>query len=130
MDHVNDCMTVRNQLIALGETVPDKQFVDKLLNVDRELSCFRPMLSHAPIDEIVTGLTDGYIYHYQDHQHQHQHSKATLPCWCWQGPAGAASSADTCEGKAHLLLLQDLRLWLRKMLWQEERSEGATTTTD
>ena len=29
--HVNDCMTVRNLLEAIGEIVPDKQFVDKLL---------------------------------------------------------------------------------------------------
>ena len=51
---------------ALGETVPDKQFIDKLLNIDRELSCQRPMLARAPIDEIVAGLTDGYSYRYQD----------------------------------------------------------------
>ena len=31
-------MTVRNLLKAIGEVVPDKQFVDKLLSVDRELS--------------------------------------------------------------------------------------------
>ena len=42
-------MTVRNLLEAIGEIVPDKQFVDKLLNVDRELSYLRPMLVRAPI---------------------------------------------------------------------------------
>ena len=71
MEHVNDCMMVRNQLIALGETVPDKQFVDKVLYVDWELFYLRPMLACAPIDEIVAGLTDGYSNHYQDRQHQH-----------------------------------------------------------
>ena len=30
-EHVNDCMTVKNQMPALGETLPDKQSVDKLL---------------------------------------------------------------------------------------------------
>ena len=78
VEHVNDCMTVKKQLIALGETVPEKQFVDKVLNIDRELSYLRPMRVRAPIDDIVAGLTDGYSYHYQDRQHQlqHQHGNA------------------------------------------------------
>ena len=73
VEHVNECMNVKNQLVALGETVPDKQLVDKLLNVDRELSYLKPMVVRAPMDEIVAGLTDGYSYHYQDRQH-HNHS--------------------------------------------------------
>ena len=60
IEHVNECMTVKNQLTALGETVPEKQSIGKLLNIDRELSYQRPMLARAPIDEIVAGLTDGY----------------------------------------------------------------------
>ena len=48
VEHVNDCMTVRNLLEAIGEIMPDKQFVDKLLNVDRELSYLRPMRSATP----------------------------------------------------------------------------------
>ena len=76
VEHVNDCMTFRNLLEAIGEIVPDKQFVDKLLNVDRELSYLRPMLVRAPIAEIVAGLTDGYSYHYQDRQHQSHSSNA------------------------------------------------------
>ena len=92
VEHVNDCMTVRNLLEAIGETVSDKQFVEKLLNVDRELSYLRPMLVHAPIAEVVSGLTDGYSYHYQDRQHQNHSCNA----------GRAASSADTCEGKVHL----------------------------
>ena len=70
MGHVNDCMTPKDQLIVLGETVPDKQFVDKLLNIDQEVSYLRPMLARAPIDEIVAGLTDDYSYHYLNRQHQ------------------------------------------------------------
>ena len=70
VEHVNDCMTVRNLLEAIGDTVSDKQLVDKLLNVDRELSYLRPMLVRAPIAEIVAGLADGCSYHYQDRHHQ------------------------------------------------------------
>ena len=62
VEHVNECMTVRNQFIAVGETVPEKQFIDKLLNIDRELSYLRPMLVRAPIDDIVAGLSDSYSY--------------------------------------------------------------------
>ena len=69
-------MTVKNQLESLGEVVPEKQFIDKLLSVDRELSYLRPMLVRAPIDEIVAGLTDGYSYHYQDRQHQNHSGNA------------------------------------------------------
>ena len=69
-------MTVRKQLVALDETVPHKQCVDKLLNVDRELSYIRPMLVRAPMDEIVAGLTDGYSCHYQVRQHQNQPGNA------------------------------------------------------
>ena len=76
VEHVNECMTVKNPLESLGEVVPEKQFIDKLLSVDRKLSYLRPMLVCAPIDEIVAGLTDGYSYHYPDRQHQHQHSNA------------------------------------------------------
>ena len=76
VEHVNDCMTVRNLLEAKGEVVPDKQFVDKLLSVDRELSYLSPMLVRAPIAEIVAGLTDGYSYHYQDRQHQNHSGNA------------------------------------------------------
>ena len=48
IEHVNECMTARNQLIALGEVAPEKQFIDKVLNVDRELSYLRPTLALRP----------------------------------------------------------------------------------
>lgn len=63
---VKECMTVKNKLIAVGETVPDKQFVDKILNEDRELSYLRPMLARAFNDDIVAGLTGRYSYCCQD----------------------------------------------------------------
>ena len=76
VEHVNDCMTFRNLLEAIGETVPDKQFVYELLNVDRQLAYLRPMLVRTPFAEIVAGLTDGYSYHYQDRQHQNHSGNA------------------------------------------------------
>ena len=42
-------------------------------------------------------------------------------------PEEAASSAETREGKVHLLLQRDLRLWQACTLYQGERSERATT---
>ena len=93
VEHVNKCMTVRNQLVALGETVPDKQFVDKLLNVDRELSYLRPMLVRAPIAEIVAGLTDGYSYHYQDRQHQNHSGNAGRGRFQRRHPRGQGAPA-------------------------------------
>ena len=56
--------------------MPDKQFVDKLLNVDRELSYLRSILVRAPIAEIVARHTDGYNYHYQDRQQQNHSGNA------------------------------------------------------
>ena len=93
IEHVNDCMTVRNLLEAIGEIVPDKQFVDKLLNVDRELSYLRLMLVRAPIAEIVAGLTDGYSYHYQDRQHQNHSGNAGRGRFQRRHPRGQGAPA-------------------------------------
>ena len=95
VEHVNDCMTVKNQLTALGETVPDMQIVEKLLNIDREQSYLRPMPSCASIDEIMAGLTDGYSYHYQNrqHQHSHQHGNAGRGRLQRRSPRGQGASA-------------------------------------
>ena len=93
LEHVNDCMTVRNLLEAIGETVPDKQFVDKLLNVDRELSYLHPMLVRAPIAENVAGLTDGYNYHHQDRQHQNHSGNAGRGRFQHRHPRGQGAPA-------------------------------------
>ena len=93
VEHVNDCMTVRNLLEAIGGIVPDKQFVDKLLNVDRELSYLRPMLVLAPIAEIVAGLTDGYSCHYQDRQHQNHSGNAGKGRFQRRHPRGQGAPA-------------------------------------
>ena len=79
-EHVNECMTVRNKLLAINEPVPDRQFTHKLLNVDKQLYHVRATLAHAYIDAIVSGLTDAYAFmHMNDpprHQHQHQQGHA------------------------------------------------------
>ena len=100
VEHVNECMTVKNQLTALGETVPEKQFVDKLLNIDRELSYLRPMLVRAPIDDIVAGLTVGYSYHHQDRQHQHHHGNAGRGHFQRRHPRGQGAPAAAADAPA------------------------------
>ena len=57
-DHVHECMTVRNKLLAINEPVPGRQFTHKLLNAEKELYHVRATLAHANIDAIVSGLTD------------------------------------------------------------------------
>ena len=75
-EHINECMTVRNKLLAINVPVPDRQFTHKLLNVDKELYHVRATLAHANVDTIISGLTDAYAFmHMNDpprHQHQHQ----------------------------------------------------------
>ena len=46
-EYINECMTVRNKLLAINEPVPDRQFTHKLLNVDKELYHVRATLAHA-----------------------------------------------------------------------------------
>ena len=110
-------MPVKHQQTALGDTVPEKQFVDKLLNIDRELSYQRPMLVRNPIDDIVAGLTDGYSYHYQDRKHQHGHSNAGRGRFQLRNPRGQRAPR----------LQRTHRRWPRGQLGQGERNAGATT---
>ena len=100
VEHVNDCMTVTNLLEAIGEIVPDKQFVAKLLIVARELSYLRPMLVRAPIAEIVAGLTDGYSYHYQDRQHQNHSGNAGRGRFHRRHPRGQGAPAAAARPSA------------------------------
>ena len=93
VEHVNECMTVNNKWVALGGTVTEKRFVDKLLNVDRELSYLRPMLVRAPVDEIVARRTDGYGYNYQDRQLQHHPSSFGRGRFQSQHPRGQGEPA-------------------------------------
>ena len=95
VEHVNEGMTVRNQFLAVGETVPKKQFVDKLQNIDWELSYLRPTLVRAPINDIVAGLTDGYSYHYRDRKHLHGNAgRGRFQRRHPRGQGGPAAAAD------------------------------------
>ena len=100
VEQVNECMTVKYRLMAVGETVPEGQFIDKLLDIDRELSYPRPMLVRAPIDDIVAGLTDGYSYHYRDRQHQHQHGNAGKGRFQRRHPRGQGAPATAADAPA------------------------------
>ena len=77
-EHINECMTVRNKLLAIHEPVPDRLFTHKPVNVDKELYHVRATLAHSNIDAIVSGLTDAYAFmHMNDpprNQHQHGHA--------------------------------------------------------
>ena len=57
---MNECMTIRNRLQALGEMISHDMFVDKLLEVDRECAHLRSSLADQPIEDIVSG-TDGVL---------------------------------------------------------------------
>ena len=73
--------------------MPGQQLVDKLLNVDRELSYLRPMLARAPMDEIVAGLIYGYSYHDQDRQFQNQYGNAGRGRFQHRRPRGQGAPA-------------------------------------
>ena len=73
LEYVNECMTIKNQLTALGEIVPEKPFIVKLLSIYRELSYLRPTLARASVEDIISGLTDGYSFHDLSYRHQQQH---------------------------------------------------------
>ena len=43
-DHVNECMTYRNRLKALGAEIPRKCFIQKMLDIDKEYMFMRASL--------------------------------------------------------------------------------------
>ena len=104
VEHVNDYMTVRNLLQAIGEQVPDKQLVEKMLNVDRKVTYLRPMLVRAPIAEIVAGLTDGYSYHYQDRQHQNHSGNAVRGRFQHIHPRGQGATGPPAMAEVNAVL--------------------------
>ena len=74
-ENLNDCMTLRNKLLAINEPVPDRQFPHKLLNVDREMYHVRATLAHTNIDAIVSGLTGAYAFMHINNPPRHQHQQ-------------------------------------------------------
>ena len=107
-EHINECMTARNKLIAINEPVPDRNFTHKLLHIDKELYHVRATLAHANIDAIVSGLTDAYAFmHMKDPpRHQHQHGHAGRDRFQRRFPRGSgapkgAEVVDMAAGNGH-----------------------------
>ena len=71
-EHIKECMTVRNKLLAINEPIPDRQFTHKLLNVDKELYHVRATVAHANIDVMVSGLTDADAFMHMNDPPRHQ----------------------------------------------------------
>ena len=59
-DHVNECMTYRNRLKALGADIPHEFFVQKLLDVDKEYMFMRASLRTQTPEQIVAALMEQY----------------------------------------------------------------------
>ena len=59
-DHVNECMTYRNRLKALGVEIPREFFVQKLLDVDKEYMFMCASLRTQPPEPIVAALMEQY----------------------------------------------------------------------
>ena len=59
-DHVNECMTYRNRLKALGAEIPREFFVQKLLDVDKEYMFMRASLLTQSPEQIVAALMEQY----------------------------------------------------------------------
>ena len=55
-DHVNECMTYRNRLKALGAEIPREFFVQKLLDVDKEYMFTRASLHTQSPEQIVATI--------------------------------------------------------------------------
>ena len=59
-DHVNECMTYRNRLKALGAEIPREFFVQELLDVDKEYMFMRASLRTQSPEQIVAALMEQY----------------------------------------------------------------------
>ena len=59
-DHVNECMTYRNRLKALGADIPREFFIQKLLDVDKEYMFMRASLRTQTPEQIVAALMEQY----------------------------------------------------------------------
>ena len=59
-DHVNECMTYRNRLKALGAYIPRDFFVEKLFDVDKEYMFMRASLRTQTPEQIVVALIEQY----------------------------------------------------------------------
>ena len=75
-DHVNEGMTYRNRLEALGADNPREFFVQKLLDVDKEYLFMRPSLrAHTP-KQIVAALMERYQLFQRHKNNDHRAGQA------------------------------------------------------
>ena len=65
-DHVNECMTYRNCLKALGAEISREFFVKKLLDVNKEYMFMRASLRTQPPEQIVAALMEQYQLFHKD----------------------------------------------------------------
>ena len=59
-DHVNECMTYRNRLKALGADIPREFFIQTLLDVDKVYMLMRASLRTQTPEQIVAALMEQY----------------------------------------------------------------------
>ena len=59
-DHVNECMTYRNRLKALGAEIPREVFIQKLRDVNKEYMFMRASLRTETPEQIVAALMEQY----------------------------------------------------------------------
>ena len=112
-EHVNECMTVRNKLLAINERVPDRQFIHKLLNVDKELFHVRATLAHANIDAIVSGPTDAYAFMHINDPPRQQHQESQRGRGRFQRRFPRGSGAPQGAGVAAMAAARVQRLFKR-----------------
>ena len=72
-DQVNECMTYRNHLKALGTDIPPEFFIQKLLDVDKEYMFTRASLRTQSPEQIVAALME----HYQLFQRHRDNDRQT-----------------------------------------------------
>ena len=60
-DHVNECMTYRNRIVALGAKIPSEFFVKKLLDMDKEYMFMCASLRTQTPEQIVAALMQHYL---------------------------------------------------------------------
>ena len=59
-EHVNECMTYRNRLKALGADIPREFFIQKLLDFEKEYMFMRASLRTQTPEQIVAALMEQY----------------------------------------------------------------------
>ena len=118
-EHVQQCMTWRNRLKALGAELPHELFVQRLLEVDDEYMFMRASLVPMSPEQIVAALMEQYRLFQQRKQRRQARS----------APAGLAARVHrlwplSTEGESSafatvVIYMHTMHAWLTvQMLWQ------------